>query len=151
MTKMLFPKTTFYILVWLVLLTTPVWAQSRVCPTESVTSAVNVRASPDVKSQITGQLRPGECAAYFNTWEEWYEVAAPGGVMGYVSRQWTTRSAGPSEELSHNTASENRIYPLKDGERVFWEIIAMLYYGGAAILLFYGIRRLFQTPGGRFG
>lgn len=149
---MLFPKTTFYILAGLILLTSPAWAQSRVCPTESVTSAVNVRASPGTQSEIVGQLRLGECAAYLNTWEGWYEVAVPGGVMGYVSRQWTTRSTGPNEELPHNTGSENRVHSLRGGEKVFWEIIAMLYYGGAAVLLFYGIRWIFKFPrGARFG
>lgn len=66
----------------------------RVLPRQTVTSFVNVRLMPSVESEVIGDLAPGESLRLLGVQDQWYQVELAGGVIGFVNRQWTRRTAG---------------------------------------------------------
>jgi len=60
-----------------------------VVPIESVEYHVNIRMSPDAKSEIVGRLFRGDSAAVVQSIPEWHEVEIAGGATGFISAAWT--------------------------------------------------------------
>jgi len=60
-----------------------------VVPIDSVEYHVNIRMSPDAKSEIVGRLFQGDSAAVVQSIPEWHEVEIAGGATGFISADWT--------------------------------------------------------------
>ncbi len=60
-----------------------------VVPIDSVEFHVNIRMSPDAKSEIVGRLYQGDSAAVVHSSPEWHEVEIAGGATGFISVDWT--------------------------------------------------------------
>ncbi len=60
-----------------------------VVPIDSVEYHVNIRMSPDAKSEIVGRLYQGDSAAVVHSTPEWHEVEIAGGATGFISVDWT--------------------------------------------------------------
>ena len=60
-----------------------------VVPIDSVEFYVNIRMSPDAKSEIVGRLYQGDSAAVVHSTPEWHEVEIAGGATGFISVDWT--------------------------------------------------------------
>ena len=60
-----------------------------VVPIDSVVIHVNIRMSPDAKSEIVGRLYQGDSAAVVHSSPEWHEVEIAGGATGFISVDWT--------------------------------------------------------------
>ena len=60
-----------------------------VVPIDSVEYHVNIRMSPDAKSEIVGRLYQGDSAAVVHSSPEWHEVEIAGGATGFISVDWT--------------------------------------------------------------
>jgi hypothetical protein len=60
-----------------------------VVPIDSVEFYVNIRMSPDAKSEIVGRLNQGDSAAVVHSSLEWHEVEIVGGATGFISVDWT--------------------------------------------------------------
>jgi hypothetical protein len=68
----------------------PLFAAAEVVvPIDSVEENVNIRLSPDAKSEIVGRLNQGESANIVATIEGWHEVEIAGGATGFISADWT--------------------------------------------------------------
>jgi hypothetical protein len=75
-----------------------------VVPIDSVEEHVNIRLSPDSKSEIVGHLNQGDAAVLVSTDGDWHVVEIVGGSTGYISVDWTNvvaerppPAAGPLE------------------------------------------------------
>ncbi len=64
-------------------------AAAVVVPIDSVEYHVNIRMSPDAKSEIVGRLFQGDSAAVVQSIPEWHEVEIAGGATGFISVAWT--------------------------------------------------------------
>ena len=60
-----------------------------VVPIDSVEYHVNIRMSPDAKSEIVGRLFRGDSATVVRSIPEWHEVEIAGGATGFISVDWT--------------------------------------------------------------
>ncbi|MCH8072354.1 MAG: tail fiber domain-containing protein [Proteobacteria bacterium] len=60
-----------------------------VVPIDSVENFVNIRLSPDAKSEIVGRLQQGESTPIVQSIPEWHEVEIAGGATGFISAAWT--------------------------------------------------------------
>jgi hypothetical protein len=60
-----------------------------VVPIDSVEYHVNIRMSPDAKSEIVGRLFRGDSAVVVRSIPEWHEVEIAGGATGFISVDWT--------------------------------------------------------------
>jgi len=60
-----------------------------VVPIDSVEYDVNIRMSPDAKSEIVGRLFRGDSATVVQSMPEWHEVEIAGGATGFISADWT--------------------------------------------------------------
>lgn len=60
-----------------------------VVPIDSVEYHVNIRMSPDAKSEIVGRLFQGDSAAVVQSIPEWHEVEIAGDATGFISAAWT--------------------------------------------------------------
>jgi hypothetical protein len=60
-----------------------------VVPIGSVEYHVNIRMSPDAKSEIVGRLFQGDSATVVQSNPEWHEVEIAGGATGFISADWT--------------------------------------------------------------
>jgi len=60
-----------------------------VVPIDSVEYHVNIRMSPDAKSEIVGRLYQGDSAVVVRSSAEWHEVEIAGGATGFISVDWT--------------------------------------------------------------
>ena len=60
-----------------------------VVPIDSVEFHVNIRMSPDAKSEIVGRLFQGDSAGVVQSIPEWHEVEIAGGATGFISVAWT--------------------------------------------------------------
>ncbi len=60
-----------------------------VVPIDSVEDHVNIRMSPDAKTEIVGRLYQGDSAAVVHSTPEWHEVEIAGGATGFISVDWT--------------------------------------------------------------
>ena len=73
----------------LVLILPLLCAAEVVVPIASVEEHVNIRLSPDPKSEIVGHLDQGDSAALVATSDGWHEVEIVGGSTGFISADWT--------------------------------------------------------------
>ncbi len=83
-----------------------------VVPIDSVEEHVNVRLSPDSKSEIVGHLNQGDAAVLLSTDGDWHEVEIVGGSTGYISVDWTNVVAEaplPAAEPSAEEAAEETV------------------------------------------
>ena len=60
-----------------------------VVPIESVENSVNIRLSPDAKSEIVGRLKQGDWVNLVASTPGWHEVEITGGATGFISADWT--------------------------------------------------------------
>jgi hypothetical protein len=60
-----------------------------VVPIDAVEEHVNIRLSPDPKSEIVGHLDQGDAAVLVATIEGWHEIEIVGGSTGFISVEWT--------------------------------------------------------------
>jgi len=60
-----------------------------VVPIDEVENNVNIRLSPDAKSEIVGRLDQGSSTELVRSIEGWYEVQLEGDATGYISADWT--------------------------------------------------------------
>lgn len=60
-----------------------------VVPIDSVENFVNIRLSPDAKSEIVGRLQQGESTPIVRSIPEWHEVEIAGDATGFISADWT--------------------------------------------------------------
>ena len=69
-------------------------AAEDIVPSERVRSSVVVREEPiGPPSQQVGSLRPGERATLLESVPYFWKVRLSNGAVGYVSKNWTKRSA----------------------------------------------------------
>ena len=74
----------------ILLLILPLFAAAEVVvPIDSVENNVNVRMSPDAKSEIVGRLNQGDWLTLVNSIPGWHEVEITGGATGFISADWT--------------------------------------------------------------
>ncbi len=74
----------------------PVCAAAEVVvPIDKVEQHVNIRMSPDSKSEIVGRLPQGEWRNVVDTVDGWYEVEIAGGATGFISADWTVLLDAP--------------------------------------------------------
>lgn len=79
-------KPVFGLLVWSLPL---LCAAEVVVPIDSVENHVNIRLSPDAKSEIVGRLFQGDSAPVVQSTPEWHEIEIAGGATGFISADWT--------------------------------------------------------------
>lgn len=99
-------KALFGCLVPILLLSAPCFAEV-VVPIDSVEEHVNIRLSPDAKSEIVGRLEQGDSAVLVATNDGWHEVEIVGGSTGFISADWTNVLAAaptPAEETAESVA-----------------------------------------------
>ena len=60
-----------------------------VVPIDSVENHVNIRMSPDAKSEIVGKLQQGDSLPLVQSVPDWHEVEIAGGATGFISADWT--------------------------------------------------------------
>lgn len=83
------------------LLILPLFAAAEVVvPIESVENHVNIRMSPDSKSEIVGHLNQGDYLPLVGSTDEWHEVAIAGGATGFISADWTVVLAEPPPQVT---------------------------------------------------
>ncbi|HDQ16446.1 MAG TPA: DUF3380 domain-containing protein [Bacteroidetes bacterium] len=51
-------------------------------------SKLNIRAKPDIKSKVIGQLTRGQIVDVFNLVEDWYQIVLPGKKDAYVAKKY---------------------------------------------------------------
>lgn len=78
------------VLLTVLILTAGAAHADRVTPAARVKTHVTVRAKPASTAKAKGQLKAGESAAVLKTLTYWHQVRLDNGVVGYVSRAWTT-------------------------------------------------------------
>ncbi len=74
-----------------------------VVPIDAVESHVNIRLSPNAKSEIVGRLEQGSSAVLVTTLDGWHEVEIVGGSTGFISADWTNVLAEAPEPIATPT------------------------------------------------
>lgn len=93
----------------LLLLILPLFVAAEVVvPIESVENHVNIRMSPDSKSEIVGHLNQGDYLPLVASTEEWHEVAIAGGATGFISAEWTVVLAEPPSQVAETESDGSR-------------------------------------------
>ena len=60
-----------------------------VVPIDKVEKSVNIRMSPDAKSDIVGKLNQGDSVRLAGSTEGWHEVVLEGDASGFISADWS--------------------------------------------------------------
>jgi len=60
-----------------------------VVPVDKVENSVNIRMSPDAKSEIVGRLNQGDWLILVESIPGWHEVEISGGATGFISADWS--------------------------------------------------------------
>jgi uncharacterized protein YgiM (DUF1202 family) len=60
-----------------------------VVPVDSVQEFVNIRAEPDVDSDVIGRLYQGDNMSLVRSVDDWHEIRIEEGLNGYISADWT--------------------------------------------------------------
>ena len=60
-----------------------------VVPVDSVQEFVNIRAEPDVDSDVIGRLYQGDNMQFVQSVDDWHEIKIEEGLNGYISADWT--------------------------------------------------------------
>ena len=60
-----------------------------VVPVDSVQEFVNIRAEPDVDSDVIGRLYQGDNMQFVRSVDDWHEIKIEEGLNGYISADWT--------------------------------------------------------------
>ncbi len=60
-----------------------------VVPVDSVREFVNIRAEPDVDSDVIGRLYQGDNMQLVQSVDDWHEIKIEEGLNGYISADWT--------------------------------------------------------------
>jgi SH3-like domain-containing protein len=58
-------------------------------PVDSVQKFVNIRAEPDVDSDVIGRLYQGDSMPLVQSVDDWHEIKIEEGLNGYISADWT--------------------------------------------------------------
>ena len=61
-----------------------------VVPVDSVQEFVNIRAEPDVDSDVIGRLYQGDNMPLVQSVDDWHAIQIEEGLNGYISADWTT-------------------------------------------------------------
>jgi len=73
-----------------------------VVPIDAVENNVNIRMSPDPKSEVVGQLDQGASAVLVESIDGWHKVELEGGSTGFISADWS-RVLTDADELAEVT------------------------------------------------
>jgi uncharacterized protein YgiM (DUF1202 family) len=60
-----------------------------VVPVDSVREFVNIRAEPDVDSDVIGRLYQGDNMTLVRSVDDWHEIKIEDDFNGYISADWT--------------------------------------------------------------
>jgi uncharacterized protein YgiM (DUF1202 family) len=60
-----------------------------VVPVDSVQEFVNIRAEPNVDSDVIGRLYQGDNMQFVRSVDDWHEIKIEEGLNGYISSDWT--------------------------------------------------------------
>ncbi len=60
-----------------------------VVPVDPVEQFVNIRAEPDVDSDVIGRLYQGDNMQFVQSVDDWHEIKIEEGLNGYISADWT--------------------------------------------------------------
>ncbi len=60
-----------------------------VVPVDSVQEFVNIRAEPDVDSDVIGRLYQGDNMQLVQSVDDWHEIKIEEGLNGYIRADWT--------------------------------------------------------------
>jgi len=102
----------------LLLLILPLLAAAEVVvPIDSVQNNINIRMSPDARSEIVGRLNQGDWVTWVSSSPEWHEVELEGGATGFISADWSNVLSEPpgttqnvvAEEASEESLEEQRV------------------------------------------
>ena len=98
----------------LILLILPIFSAAEVVvPVDSVENNVNIRMSPDAKSEIVGKLNQGDWLRLVSSEPGWHEVEIAGGATGFISADWTNVLAEPPAGKEQQVADTS----LDDGKQ----------------------------------
>jgi hypothetical protein len=92
-----------------------------VVPIDSVEYHVNIRMSPNAKSEIVGRLFQGDFATVVQSNPEWHEVEIAGGATGFISADWTIlldEWPAPVAEVESEPVAEEVAEPLEEKSEV---------------------------------
>jgi len=85
----------------LILLILPLFSAAEVVvPIDKVENNVNIRLSPDARSEIVGRLDQGDWLTLVNSIPGWHEVEIAGGATGFISADWTRVLEQPPETVT---------------------------------------------------
>ena len=93
-----------------ILLLLPLIASAEVVvPVDAVQRFVNIRLSPDAKSEIVGKLHRGDSAELVASSDGWHEIEIVGGATGFISADWTVvlEEAPSDEAVAPETVAED--------------------------------------------
>lgn len=78
------------------LISVPVSAET-IVPSSRVSSYLNIREQANVQSSVVGTLHPNESAELLESIPYWYHVRQNNGILGYVSKAWSSRISDAEE------------------------------------------------------
>jgi uncharacterized protein YgiM (DUF1202 family) len=93
------------VLVLLVVALPVTAAAEFVIPIESVEQFINIRAEPDVDSDIIGRLYQGDKILLVETIDGWFEIEIEPDFNGFISRDWAY-TVTEAELLAADTIDE---------------------------------------------
>ncbi len=75
-----------------------------VVPVDSVQEFVNIRAEPDVDSDVIGRLYQGDNMQLVQSVDDWHEIKIEEGLNGYISADWTNVVTDADAQAVDNVA-----------------------------------------------
>ena len=90
----------------------PPSAAEVVVPIDSVEDHVNIRMSPDAKTEIVGRLFRGDSATIVHSTPEWHEIEIAGGATGFISTDWTIVLGNATDLVAENGQEKENIVEL---------------------------------------
>ncbi len=75
-----------------------------VVPVDSVREFVNIRAEPDVDSDVIGRLYQGDNMQLVQSVDDWHEIKIEEGLNGYISADWTNVVTDADAQAVDNVA-----------------------------------------------
>ena len=96
-----------------------------VVPIDSVENNVNIRMSPDSKSEIVGRLNQGDWMLLVESTPGWHEVEISGGSTGFISADWSKvldEAPESDEVVAANDASKEVVEEVAQVEEVIEEM-----------------------------
>ena len=73
-------------------------------PVDFVQEFVNIRAEPDVDSDVIGRLYQGDNMQLVQSVDDWHEIKIEEGINGYISADWTNVVTDADAQAVDNVA-----------------------------------------------